>query len=335
VPLSALPLTGATATESIPFGDTSLTLVASARGQLGGPLGRQLPRILLVGGGLLTVLTVVSTARFARRRREAERDADTISELYTTLDRLYAEQRTLAETLQHALLPRTNPSIPGLEIATRYVAGTGGIDIGGDWYSIIAVDETHFGFVVGDVSGRGISAATVMARLRFTMRAYLLEGHPPATVLQMCSGQLDYLEDGHFATVLVGLGDLGSREVVLANAGHLEPLIVTGSRADYAGTTVGPPLGVQVSGYTPTTITMAPGSTLVAFTDGLVERREESIDVGLRRLADAATPAPSLDDLVAGLVLRMTGNASEDDLAVLAFSWSPDPDPGSSPTPTP
>ena len=144
--------------------------------------------------------------------------------LYEQLGGLYGEQRTIAETLQQALLPRTNPSIPNLEIATRYVAGTVGVDIGGDWYSTLPIDDAHFAFVIGDVSGRGIDAASIMARLRFTIRAYLLEGHAPDTVLEMCSHQLDIEYDGHFATVLVGVGDLETRRVVLANAGHPRPI---------------------------------------------------------------------------------------------------------------
>ena len=311
VPLERLPLDGDTVTESIPFGNTTLTLVAAPHGQLGGPLGWQLPWILLAGGALLTGFAAVVAERFARRRREAERDARTITDLYATLDGMYAEQRGIAETLQRALLPRTNPEIPGLDVASRYVAGARGVDIGGDWYSVIAIDETHVGFVVGDVSGRGVSAASVMARLRFTMRAYLLEGHPPDVVLTMCGSQLDVVEDGHFATVLVGLVDLATREVVLANAGHPEPLVIQGGRAEYVATKVGVPLGVDRGAYLTTGVVMAAGSVLLAFTDGL------------DRLARAAADPPaSLDDFIGGLVRELTGNASEDDVAVLALRWS-------------
>jgi Stage II sporulation protein E (SpoIIE) len=323
MPLEQLPLSGDTATEHIPFGDRELTLVARASTHLGGEFGWQLPWILLASGSALTLVTAVTTARFVRRGMDAERDARTITGLYARLDRLYGEQRSIAETLQHALLPHTNPEIPGLRIASRYVAGARGVDIGGDWYSVIGVDDERFGFVVGDVSGRGVSAATVMARLRFTMRAYLLEGHPPEAVLAMSNRQLDLAEDGHFATVLVGVANRTTREVVLANAGHPEPLVVADGAARYVTTEVGPPLGVvDEIRYTATTITMTPGSLLLAFTDGLVERREESIDDGLRRLADAATAdAPSLEDYVTGVVGTLTNHASEDDLAVLALRW--------------
>ena len=326
VPPDRLPLGGDTAQETIPFGDTTLTLVASARVPLGGPIGGRLPYVLLAGGGLITAAATAVAARFVRRRRDAERDAQTISGLFAEVDALYAEQRTIAEALQHALLPRTNPDVPGLQIASRYVAGARGIDIGGDWYSVVVVDDRHVAFVVGDVSGRGISAATVMARLRFTMRAYLLEGHSPAVVLGMCATQLDIVEDGHFATVLVGLVDLETHGVVLANAGHLEPLLISEGRARPVATDVGLPLGIVPGPYTPTECTLEPGTVLLAFTDGLVERRGESIDDGLQRLQRSATlPPGDLDAYLTDLVGRLTMDGSEDDVAILALRFEGTP----------
>lgn len=322
LPLSDLPLTGDTARDVIPFGDTALTLVASPRVALGGALGGALPWIFLVGGTVLTVATAAAARELVRRRRDAEHAAETIAGLYSRLDGLYAKQRTIAETLQRALLPRSNPDIPSLEIASRYIAGADGVDIGGDWYGCIALDDRHFGFVVGDVSGRGLSAATVMARLRFTIRAYLLEGHAPEVVLEMCSRQLDLEEDGHFSTVLVGVGDLTSGEVTLASAGHPSPLVLSGSGPQYVDLERGLPLGIEPSTYVSTNVSLAPGSTLLAFTDGLVERRGESIDVGLRRLAEAATrPVETLDDLISSLIDRLAESGAEDDIAVLALRW--------------
>jgi len=323
LPPSQLPLRGDTATEVIPFGDTTLILVAAGRGHLGGALGADLPWILLGGGAVLTFAAGLATEQLVRRRREAEQNARTISGLYEELDGLYGEQRSIAETLQRALLPQTNPDIPSLEIASRYVAGAVGVDIGGDWYSSIAIDERHFAFVVGDVSGRGIGAATVMARLRFTIRAYLLEGHPPDVVLEMCSRQFDIGSDGHFATVLIGVGDLVSREITLANAGHLNPLFVSETQSEYVTTDVGLPLGCGPCAYEATSTYLSPGWAVLAFTDGLIERRGESIDIGFERLARLAMgPHRTLDDLVSDLVSQMNHGGGEDDIAVLAFRWS-------------
>ena len=320
VPLAEPPISGLT--DHIAFGDTMLTLVTAPRVPLGGALGGELPWFFLVGGFLLTIGTAFVASALVRRRRDAEQDAHTIAGLYDHLEDLYGEQRSIAETLQHALLPQHNPSIPGLEIAARYVAGAEGVDIGGDWYSLVSVDDDHFAFVVGDVSGRGVSAATTMARLRFTIRAYLLEGHRPDVVLGMCSCQLDVMEDEHFSTVLVGVGDLRSREVTVANAGHFNPLVVSGAESRFVDLHVGLPLGVTPATYTCTTFVMPPQSTLVVFTDGLVERRGEDIRLGLDRLAEAALSMDSdFDDVVSGLVRRLVENGSEDDIAILAFRW--------------
>jgi serine phosphatase RsbU (regulator of sigma subunit) len=269
----------------------------------------------------------VAVANLVRSRRRAEQDRRTIAALYERLDEQYGEQRGIALTLQSALLPAFNPDIPELEIASRYIAGAVGVDIGGDWYSMIRLDGDHVAFVVGDVSGRGISAATAMARLRFTIRAYLAEGHGPATVLDMCSRQFDISDDGHFATVLVGVVNLRARTVVLANAGHFAPLILSGDDRHYAATDPSPPLGTGVRAHTATTFTMPEGSTLLAFTDGLIERRTESLDVGLGRLAAMTwDDQRSVDDLLEHVVADHADGPEEDDIALLAFRWRPLPD---------
>ncbi len=323
-----LPFRGRTSRAEIPFGNTFITLVTSPTSRLGGDLGAALPWIFIAVGLLMTAATAAGSAQLVRRRQAAEANAVTITGLYEQLDQRFGEQRHISETLQRALLPQRNPSVPGLEIASRYVAGTRGVDVGGDWYSIVPVDDDRVAFVVGDVSGRGLSAATIMARLRFTLRAYLLEGHPPDRALQMCGRQIDISDDGHFATVLVGVADLATRTVAIANAGHLDPLLLTASGAEYVATTTGLPLGVDEScDYPLTSFTMPPGSTLLAFTDGLVERRGEDLLRGMDRLAAAATAGdPSLDDSLARILATMNHNGAEDDIAVLAFRWTGGPD---------
>ncbi len=323
LPLDQLPITGVTERVSVPFGDSHLTLVAAPRGALGGALGGVLPWVFLVGGTLLTTGAALVTYQLARRRRRAEQDAGTIAGLYGQLDGLYGEQRSIAETLQRALLPQRNPSIASLEIGSRYLAGTDGVEIGGDWFSLTEIDDHRFAFAVGDVSGKGVAAAAIMARLRFTIRAYLLEGHPPDVVLGMCSRQLNVNRDGHLATVLVGMGDTESGIITLANAGHLDPLLFSGEDARFIATRVGLPLGVAPSSYAATTVQLATGATLVAFTDGLVERRGESIDEGLERLLRATDGRlPAVDGLLDGLTATLGTGGAHDDVAVLAFRWS-------------
>ena len=321
-----LPLTGITDRVSIPFGNSSITLVTSPRGHLGGALSGVLPWILLAGGTLITIAAALIAGRLARRRRDAESDSVTIAGLYRKLDDLYREQRSISETLQHALLPRTNPEIPGVDTVTRYVAGANGVDVGGDWYSVVRLDETHFAFVIGDVSGRGVGAASVMARIRFTLRAYLLEGHQPEYALAMCAQQSDISVDEHFATALVGIVDLVAGTITIANAGHLNPLLVSGAEAHYLRTEVGEPLGVaQDATYTPVTVAWAPGSTLFAFTDGLVERRSEALDRSLNRLAAIVAGAfagdsepPQLETALSSVLAKIEDDG-DDDVAILAI----------------
>ncbi len=325
VPPSDLPLSGYVARAAVPFGDTEITLVATARGDLGGTFGAALPWVLLPGGLLLTVGAALLSEQLARRRRRAELHAETITALYGELDGLYAQQRTVAVALQRALLPASHPQIPGLEIASRYVAGVRGVDIGGDWYSVVELPERRFGFVVGDVSGRGVSAATVMARIRFTIRAYLVEGHGPAEVLTMCNQQIDLERDGHFATALVGVGDITTGQVVLANAGHLNPLLVVDGHAEFVPTTVGLPLGTGAGPYETTTVNLPPGGVLLGYTDGLVERRGEHLDAGLNRLATATMSATqaTLDETLAGLIAALAQDGAEDDVAIIALQRTP------------
>lgn len=317
-----LPLSGDVARISVPFGNSTITLLATPSQQLGGATGADLAWVLLLGGVLLTLAVAVAAEQLIRRRRDAEALATTIGALYGRLDGLYAEQRTIAQTLQRALLPQQLPAIANLDVAARYLSGSDGVDIGGDWYSLVAVDDHRFAFVVGDVSGKGIGAATTMARLRFTTRAYLLEGHPPDVVLEMTSRQIDFREDRHFATVLVGIGDHETGQLTLANAGHFDPLIVSGASSEYLITKRGVALGLGPSRYESVTFGMQPGSTLLAFTDGLIERRGEIVDEGLQRLRSAAAAEEStLDGWLTTILARLATDQNSDDIAALALRW--------------
>ncbi len=316
-----LPLKGLTQKTEVPFSDTVLTLVTSPRRHLGSSLSQNLPIILAVGGLLLTVISVLVARRLVRARSEAEYVTETITALYQRDDIVYAEQRALFVRLQRALLPQVNPDIPRLEIASEYVAGAQGVDIGGDWYSVIGVDEERFAFVVGDVSGHGVDAVAVMAHARFTLRAYLVDGDTPQEALEKCSRQFDIAIDDHMITVVAGIGNWRTGEIVLANAGHPPPLLVTADGVDYVPIPVGPPLGVGPSSYKPQTFTLTEGSALIAYTDGLIERRTEDIDTGMQRLVDVVAPIAQepLEALVAQVLTALRDDDAADDIAVLAL----------------
>jgi serine phosphatase RsbU (regulator of sigma subunit) len=280
-----------------------------------------LPWVLLVGGLLLTLASALVARQLSRSRRRAEEDTATITSLYERVDSLYGEQRALSVRLQEALLPRVNPGIPGIEISSEYVAGAQGVDIGGDWYSAIAVDEETFAFVVGDVSGNGVDAVAEMARARFTLRAYLFDGDGAATALAKCSRQFDIAADGHIITVLVGVGNWRTGEITVANAGHPLPLLSSDTGTAFVPMPVGLPLGAGPCTYDSATFALPLGATLLAYTDGLVERRGEGIDTGMQRLVEVVQPlvARPLLSLVDSVVAAMRDQDTADDIAVLAL----------------
>ncbi len=305
-----LPLTGTVSKATVPFGNNVLTLVASPRGSLSGSWAEYLPWAIL-GLGILLSLAAAGVAENLVRRR-------------TTAERLYQQQRSVSETLQHSLLPRRLPAIPGWEFAARYVPATKGAEIGGDWYSVVEVDDHRFAVVIGDVSGHDIAAAGVMAALRYTIRTLAMLGIPPDEILDRAAKELDAATDDHFATVLVGVVDTRLQQITLASAGHPPPLMVNDGRAEYLEVAPGMPVGVRRSRqHEPITVQFAPGSTLVGFTDGLIEQRGRSLDAGLGQLAAvAADSAGELEELITRLLAGLTGGRHEDDIAILAVRCS-------------
>jgi len=311
-----LPLRGTTYTSTIPFGNTTLTITTSPRSALAGIVAQVLPWAIGAGGVLMTALAVVATEWLIRRRNAAAQLTEQVTDLYM-------EQRSVAETLQHALLPQTIPAIAGLDIAVRYRAAAERADIGGDWYDVVPLDEDRFVFVVGDVSGHDVRAAAVMASLNYACRAYALEGHPPAVILSRLRRMLDLTRDGHLATVLCGLAEVTAHRVTLANAGHLPPLVADGAEASYPPVKPAAPIGIPQNGAPEAAVVTVPASgLLIAYTDGLIERRNETLDAGMKRLADAATrQASSTDELLDSILTELTGDGPCDDVALIGLRW--------------
>jgi hypothetical protein len=309
------PITGTTASASVPFGDTTLTLVGATKTQLAGALAGALPWIVLGVGGGLAVTAGTTVEYVGRRRQEAER-------LARDNERLYKEQRDIATTLQHALLPEV-PAVGGIEVGARYLAGVAGIDVGGDWYDVIALDEQRVVFFVGDVSGRGLRAATTMASLRYAIRAYVAEGDGIETVLTKLARVFDTDEGNRFATVLAGELDLRSHTCRLVSAGHFLPLLVTQRGGCYISGDIEPPVGVASLAHpTTTTITVPSSGTLFAFTDGAVERRGEGIDVGLERFRVAAMAHDGpVDSAIDRLLAAVVPDGADDDVVVVGLRW--------------
>ncbi len=321
--LAKLPPSGRQSADVVPFADTHLLLIVTADGSLGGSFFHDLPLIIAIVGLALASVAALLTDRLANRRRRAEELAALLDEVAAENRKLYTEQRSIAQQLQHALLPDTVPTFAGLDVSARYVAGISGIDVGGDWYDLIEVGPGLVVLVVGDVSGRGLHAATTMAFLRNSIIAYATQAGDPPTVLRELSRLVSGRAHDYFATVLCALVDIDAHEMTLVSAGHLQPLLIEDGSAHFVEIPVGAPIGATAdSEYGQATIPIAPGATFVAFTDGLVERRGEPLDVGLERLRAAATARElPLEQLVSYVLEELAYEGGHDDTAILAVRW--------------
>ena len=311
-----------TASDAVRFGDTKVLVVVSPNQELGGFLLSALPWVLGSIGVLLTLLAAFLAERLVRRRERAEELSDRLEEVAEENAALFASQRDVAEQLQRSLMPQSLPRFAGLESAARYQAGVVGTEVGGDWYDVLPIAEDRVVFSVGDVVGRGLAAAALMASLRYSIRAYALEQTDPATILDKLSAMVETTSDGNFATVICGLLDATAGTLTVARAGHPDLLVVDRDGAHFLDAPIGPPVGVDASlSYRSITRTLPLAATLLAYTDGLVERRREHIDVGLERLRVAALAQLPLDELVAHLVDTLVIDG-DDDVALLGLHWS-------------
>lgn len=308
------PISGATQRLTVPFGTAKVTMVGTARSRLTGGLPAALPWIV-AGVGLLLAAAGAAVVETTSRRRDLA-------------ERLYRQQRGIASALQEALLPDV-PTLHGVEADARYVAGVDALDVGGDWFDLIERRPGCVAFVVGDVSGRGLRAATTMAALRFATRGYLVDGDEIGAVLSKLRRLLDIDVDQQFATVLLGELDVAAGRLRLVSAGHLPPLLLDcggpGERARLLATPPGPPVGVpDPDAPTVTDIAVSGPATLVAFTDGLVERRGETIDDGLDRLRGAAAAVASrpLPEMLDELLSALTVEGRKDDTVLLGMRWA-------------
>jgi phosphoserine phosphatase RsbU/P len=229
-------------------------------------------------------------------------------------------ERTAAAALQRSLIPTRLPTVSGLEFGARYLPADAG-GVGGDWYDVFHLPDGHLGVVMGDVVGRGLGAAVVMGRLRSALRAYALEVLDPADVLERLDRKLQHFEPGQMTTVLYGVIGPSATTIEIASAGHPRPLIaIPGSTPAFVEADVDLPLGVAAVGRRRTsTVGLPPGAVLALFTDGLVERRGESVDVGLGRLAAALTPESAEENCRAVIAALAPAGGWADDAALLVI----------------
>jgi serine phosphatase RsbU (regulator of sigma subunit) len=239
---------------------------------------------------------------------------------------LYEREHKTAETLQRSLLPDVLPSVPGLVLTARYLPVARNMEIGGDWYDAFRLADQRLAVAVGDVMGKGLSAAAGMGRVRNALRALALTDARPAAVL----GGLDRLfsateQEEQVTTVAYLVIDPETGEGMLGNAGHLPALVLeAGVAPRFDQVEAGTPLG-WASPRKQHPFSLRPGSTAVFYSDGLVENRNRGLDAGLEELAAVAARAHANllghpERLLEYLVDRMlAGHEQDDDVTVLVM----------------
>jgi sigma-B regulation protein RsbU (phosphoserine phosphatase) len=247
-----------------------------------------------------------------------QRVADRLA-LATQLEVTTAE-RAAAAALQRSLLPARLPTVGDLEFAARYVPGAGR-QVGGDWYDVFKLPEGRMGIVIGDVAGNGLGAAVIMGRLRSALRAYTLEHDDPAEVLGRLDRKAHHFEQNKMATVCYAVVDAEQKRLRLSLAGHLPPALATvpGQPAVLVSAPVDPPIGMGIGVHSrrSTAVDLPVDSVLAFYTDGLVERRDRSLDCGLQRLTEALVPGAP-EAVCAHLMATMVGaDPVLDDVALL------------------
>ena len=234
----------------------------------------------------------------------------------------FEQERATAETLQRSLLPERLPDLPEAELAARYVPASEQLEIGGDWYDVVALPDGQLLVAIGDVVGHGIPAATSMGRIRNGLHFCARDGLSPGPILRRLNEHFLETEDTDMATLLVLLYDAQREMLRFASAGHPPPLVQRPDRApEYLPGARGAPLcATDRSDYPEMEAPLPTGSLLLLYTDGLIERRRESLDVGLDRLAAVVATGPEkMEELADHVLAELIGeDAPGDDVALLA-----------------
>jgi integral membrane sensor domain MASE1/anti-sigma regulatory factor (Ser/Thr protein kinase) len=278
--------------------------------------------------GAVTFVSAESKRRFGPEDIQLAEDFASRAALATDNALLYQHEHEAATSLQSSLLPRELPSIPGIQLAARYLPATQDLEVGGDWYDVIVLPSGEVALVIGDVAGRGLDAAAVMGQLRTTMRVYAFAGYSPAeTVERLNATVADAFDPSDMATLVYLVLDPAFSTVRYVNAGHLPPLVLgPDNKVSQLNGPSSLPIGIRPFGhYQAARARLEPEATLVLYTDGLIERRGESIGIGIGRLRTALEQASAGFDELPDVLLDQVAPAEQrsDDIALLALRTAP------------
>jgi GAF domain-containing protein/anti-sigma regulatory factor (Ser/Thr protein kinase) len=229
-----------------------------------------------------------------------------------------------AVALQRSLLPERLPDIPGVDAAARYLPARD--EVGGDWYDVIELPRGLVGVAIGDVAGHGVRAAALMGQLRTGLRAYALEGHSPAETLKRLDRLLQAAQSRAMATAAYAVLAPETGEVVLANAGHPPGVVISASgEARLLDVASAPPLGaLRYPTYNEHRTTLAPGDALLLYTDGLVERRDESLVDRIEELRATAAVVATADAMCTHITEALVPElGTADDVALVVVRTEP------------
>jgi serine phosphatase RsbU (regulator of sigma subunit) len=233
--------------------------------------------------------------------------------------RLYERERNLASELSRSMLPVV-PATPGLDVLTRYLPAATGSKVGGDWFDVIRLPSGATAFVIGDVVGHGVTAATVMGQVRTAIRCYALLELPPSEVLRNVSALTGVLFGESFVTCFYAVHRADDGTLTYANAGHLPAILVRqGAEPEEIGEALAQPLGVGAQ-FPQRSTAFPAGADLVLYTDGLVESRTRDLTLGVEWLLAGIPGLLAAADLGTAwdeLVDELTHGTHDDDIALI------------------
>jgi serine phosphatase RsbU (regulator of sigma subunit) len=232
-----------------------------------------------------------------------------------------AEERHVALELQRAILPLHDEAfdLPGLRTMVRYLPASRAGRVGGDWYVTADMPGGHVLIAIGDVAGHGLAAAAGMARLRGALSGLAITGSPPERLVGWLNDLVRHVAPEHTASVIAGYFDPPSRTLTWAQAGHPPPVLVRGSSARLLEPPAGILLGASTEDYAAATLALAAGDLLLLYSDGLIERRNQSIDVGLTALAEAVRGITDPEHAIAAALHALGSADLEDDTCLVAL----------------